>query len=198
MWRGRRRRPSTNNGSDASVLLPTFRRAIIAFRAQLPLLYGLCVLSRRQHTHAHTQSVPTFLGPYALPALRSRSTLCQLQPTLRIPHVARPWLFSLYICTGSTRSLALSLTHSLSLSLAQLTIMLRLLLVVAALLCAHTRAAVTSQHQQQHPRLLQALGDAARALQRAEQSLRDATPSSTLTSVSVVQDWSLVCKELCG
>lgn len=76
--------------------------------------------------------------------------------------------------------------------------MLRLLLVVAVLLCcAQSHGAVTSQH----PRLLQALGDATKALQAAQQSLEDAlqkSPSPTLTSVSVVQDWSLVCKELCG
>ncbi|XP_034482597.1 uncharacterized protein LOC117788051 [Drosophila innubila] len=75
--------------------------------------------------------------------------------------------------------------------------MFRLLLVVAVVCCAQSRAAVTSQH----PRLLQALGDATKALQAAQQSLEDAIqkpPSPTLTSVSVVQDWSLVCKELCG
>lgn len=61
-----------NKGSDASsVLLPTFRRAIIAFRAQLPLLYA----PRRT----------LYASP--LPAL------LQLPPpgrTLRIRHVARP------------------------------------------------------------------------------------------------------------
>lgn len=42
----------TNNGGDASVLLPTFRRAIIAFLAQLPLLYGQCAhLGGATHTH---------------------------------------------------------------------------------------------------------------------------------------------------
>lgn len=94
-------------------------------------------------------------------------------------------------------SLALPLSLSVCLPLVQLANMLRLLLVVPLLLCAQTRAAVTSQQ----PGLLQqALGDAARALQRAENLLKDATPSpsSTLTSNSVVQDWSLVCKELCG
>ncbi|KAH8369565.1 hypothetical protein KR093_000158 [Drosophila rubida] len=77
--------------------------------------------------------------------------------------------------------------------------MFRLLLAVAVVWCAQSLGAVTSQH----PRLLQALGDATIALQAAQQSLEDELrhrPSlaSTLTSVSVVQDWSLVCKELCG
>ncbi|KAH8398843.1 hypothetical protein KR222_008768 [Zaprionus bogoriensis] len=86
--------------------------------------------------------------------------------------------------------------------------MLRLLLVVAVLSCAQTQGTVTSQQ----PRLLQALGDASRALHAAQRSLQDALPtptstpapapatstSLTLTSVSVVQDWSLVCQELCG
>lgn len=84
-----------------------------------------------------------------------------------------------------------SLSLSVYLPLVQLANMLRLLLVVTLLLCAQTRAAVTSQHPGP---LQQALGDA------AENLLKDATPSpsSTLTSISVVQDWSLVCKELCG
>ncbi|KAH8302957.1 hypothetical protein KR044_012449 [Drosophila immigrans] len=79
--------------------------------------------------------------------------------------------------------------------------MLRLLLVVGVVWSAQSQGAVTSQHPQ---RLLQALGDATVALQAAQQSLEDelrpasASLSSTLTSVSVVQDWSLVCKELCG
>ncbi|XP_064545701.1 uncharacterized protein LOC135433519 [Drosophila montana] len=75
--------------------------------------------------------------------------------------------------------------------------MFRMLLVIAALYCAQAHCAVTSQH----PRLLQALGDATKALQAAQQSLEEALrqpPSPALTSVSVVQDWSLVCKELCG
>ncbi|EDV97680.1 uncharacterized protein LOC6556452 [Drosophila grimshawi] len=76
--------------------------------------------------------------------------------------------------------------------------MFRLLLVVAAVCCAQTHSVVTSQH----PRLLQALGDVAKALQaEPQQSLEEAartSPSPALTSVSVVQDWSLVCKELCG
>lgn len=51
-----------NNGSDASsVLLPTFRRAIIAFRAQLPLLYAL----RRRHTVSplYASTLPALLQP---------------------------------------------------------------------------------------------------------------------------------------
>ncbi|XP_034111563.1 uncharacterized protein LOC117572667 [Drosophila albomicans] len=80
--------------------------------------------------------------------------------------------------------------------------MFRLLLVVTILCFAQSHCAVTSQH----PRLLQTLGDATIALQAAQQSLEDelkhrpslSSSSSTLTSVSVVQDWSLVCKELCG
>ncbi|XP_017862333.1 PREDICTED: uncharacterized protein LOC108613404 [Drosophila arizonae] len=75
--------------------------------------------------------------------------------------------------------------------------MFRLLLVAAVVCCAQSHA-VTSQH----PQLLQALGDATKALQAAEQNLEEALgqtwPSPALTSVSVVQDWSLVCKELCG
>lgn len=75
--------------------------------------------------------------------------------------------------------------------------MFRLLLVAAVVCCAQSHS-VTSQH----PQVLQALGDARKALQAAQQSLEEAqgqSPSSpALTSVSVVQDWSLVCKELCG
>lgn len=97
----------TNNGGDASVLLPTFRRAIIAFLAQLPLLYGQCAhLGGATHTHDCPYSI-LFLS------LPSYPFFLFLQATLRIPHVARPWLFSLYICTGS---FSLSLPFGLSLS----------------------------------------------------------------------------------
>lgn len=95
----------------------------------------------------------------------------------------------------------LSCSHTLSLSVylaaAEVLSMFRMLLVIAALCCAQAHSAVTSQR----PRLLQALGDATKALQAAQQSLEEALrkpPSPALTSVSVVQDWSLVCKELCG
>ncbi|KAM8709822.1 hypothetical protein ACLKA7_016600 [Drosophila subpalustris] len=76
--------------------------------------------------------------------------------------------------------------------------MFRMLLAVVVLCCAQSLGAVTSQHPRQ---LLQALGDATKALQAAQRSLEDAlqkSPSPTARDVSVVQDWSLVCKELCG
>lgn len=98
----------TNNGGDAIVLLPTFRRAIIAFRAQLPLLYGQCAhLGGATHTRQSLQH-PLLLS---LPPFLSSPLPLFIQATLRIPHVARPWLFSLYICTVSF-SLSLSLCLS--------------------------------------------------------------------------------------
>ncbi|XP_030372301.1 uncharacterized protein LOC115622495 [Scaptodrosophila lebanonensis] len=80
---------------------------------------------------------------------------------------------------------------------------LMLLLVVLLLSDAHARSVVTSPFTGTNTLLL-ALGDATKALQAAKENLEDASmrqyqqKSQPATSTIVVQDWSLVCKELCG
>ncbi|EDW79364.2 uncharacterized protein Dwil_GK25156 [Drosophila willistoni] len=75
------------------------------------------------------------------------------------------------------------------------------LLAVCLIACAPTQGFVTSSASssitadKSNSKLLQTLGDAAKSLQAAQKSLEAAAQFQT---PSVVQDLSLVCKELCG
>lgn len=163
------------NPCNSAALLPSFRRAIIAFRAQL---LPLC---RRPGLRQPTAAPPSAIHTHAW-------GLYQVYDVQRGHDYFPVICFDAHTC-------CVSLSHCLF--SAWVPSMFRLLLVAAVVCCAQSHA-VTSQH----PQLLQALGDATKALQAAQQSLEEAlgqpSPSPALTSVGLVQDWSLVCKELCG
>lgn len=101
----------TNNGDDASVLLPTFRPAIIAFRAQLPLLYGQCAhLGGATHTRKSLQHPPPLSAPFPI-------HLSSLLPHPYITHTPCSTAMTIFPLHMYSQFLTLSLALSLCLSL---------------------------------------------------------------------------------